>query len=113
MQTRSTIRGPRSPWRIFIALAVVAVSLPLSMRQPTLAAPVPAPVTVTYLSTQGSADIQALIDLFNKTHPGIHVVQQNLPFDQLFQQVQVRLSAGSSSPDIIDVDAPVVAAYAV
>lgn len=109
MHRLSRLRTPHSWWSWLIALAVVAVGLPAGTRRPAVAAP----VTVTYLSTQGPADIQALIDLFNKTHPGIHVVEQNLPFDQLFQQVQVRLSAGSASPDIIDVDAPVVAAYAV
>jgi len=108
MHHRSRFRTPRS-WRSWlIALAVVAVGLPASARQSAVAAP----VTVTYL-TQESSNIQPIINLFNKTHPGIQVVVQVLPFDQLFQQIQVRLSAGSASPDIIDVDAPVVAAYAV
>ncbi len=71
MHRLSRLRTPHSWWSWLIALAVVAVGLPGGTRQPAVAAP----VTVTYLSTQGPADIQALIDLFNKTHPGIHVVE--------------------------------------
>jgi ABC-type glycerol-3-phosphate transport system substrate-binding protein len=77
------------------------------------ARPPRAAVTLTYLSTQNQQLIKPAIDQFNKTHPGIRVVQQFLPFDQLFQQIQVRLGAKSAQPDIVDVDAPVVAAYAV
>lgn len=109
MYKPTAIHRPRLLCQCLIALALTVLCLPASSHRATAATP----VTVTYLTTQGSAVIQSMIDRFNATHPGIHVVQQNLPFDQLFQQVQVRLSAGSASPDLIDVDAPVVAAYAV
>lgn len=73
-----------------------------------------APITITYLNQQTPVPlIESTVKMFNSTHPTIHVVLQNLPFDQLFQQVEVRLGSGSSSPDVIDVDAPVTAAYAV
>jgi maltose-binding protein MalE len=55
----------------------------------------------------------SVVKAFEKTHPGIRIVQQNVPFDQLFQQVEVRLGSGSTTPDIISVDAPLVAAYTV
>ena len=48
-----------------------------------------------------------------KTHANIKVVREELPFDQLFQQIEVRLPSGTSTPDVFDVDAPVTAAYAV
>ena len=95
--------------RAAFAATLVAFALPLAPR-PAAAAPT---VTVTYLATQGGTVIGPIIKSFEKAHPNIKIVRQELPFDQLFQQIQVRLASGSTSPDIIDVDAPVVAAYAV
>ncbi len=108
MLWRTIVHWPRRlRWGLF-ATVLMALTLPSSTRSAAAA-----PITVTYLSTQHTAAIQPVIDQFNKTHPGIHVVMQNLPFDQIFQQIQVRLSSGSSSPDVLDVDAPVVAAYGI
>ncbi len=108
-----TSRSLPRPWRRgLIALTLAALCLPAHTPRTAQAAPA-APVTVTYLGQETATDIQPLIDRFNRAHPGIHVKYQYLAFDQLFQQIQVRLSAKSSTPDIIDVDAPVVAAYAV
>jgi len=98
------------PWRRGLAaLALTALCLPFHAPRSAQAAP----VTVTYLGQQTISVIQPLIDRFNNTHPGVHVKYQFLAFDPLFQQIQVRLSAKSTTPDIIDVDAPVVASYAV
>lgn len=99
----------RAGLRAALGATLVALALPLAPR-PAAAAPT---VTVTWLSTQTAAIVGPIIKSFEKDHPNIKVVQQFLPFDQLFQQIQVRLASGSTSPDIIDVDAPVVAAYAV
>ena len=54
---------------------------------------------------------RAAADAYQKEHPNVEVKLETLPFDQLFQQIQVRLSAGSASPDAMFVDAPVVASY--
>src|SRR6266700_8154638 len=61
-------------------------------------------VTVVLLTLSGSAwqnAITSVINAFEKAHPGIRIVQQNVPFDQLFQQIEVRLGSGSTTPDII------------
>ncbi len=92
----------------FVILLSVTVCLPLGAR-PAMASP----IVVNYLSTQTAAIVQPIIAVFNKQNPDVKVVYQNLPFDQLFQQLQVRLSAGSTDLDVLDVDAPVTAAYAV
>jgi multiple sugar transport system substrate-binding protein len=105
------LRPARSTLRLLAAAMVVAFVLPFS--------PVPAkaaPVTIDWLSTQsgvGGAVLVPIINSFERLHPDIQIKREVLPFDQIFQQIQVRLSSGSSSPDLIDVDAPVVAAYAV
>jgi len=98
--------------KAILALVVVAGvtgGLP-SGAHPTQAAPT---IVLNYLSTQGADVMPGIIATYEKANPGVKVVRQNLPFDQLFQQLQVRLSSGSTDLDIIDVDAPVVAAYAV
>jgi ABC-type glycerol-3-phosphate transport system substrate-binding protein len=111
MRLKVAIRPVRSSLRLAGAVTILAVLMPFSP-QPAQAAP----VTVNWLSTQsgvGGAVLVPIIKSFEQTHPGIKIVRQFLAFDQIFQQIQVRFASGSTSPDIIDVDAPVVAAYAV
>ena len=109
MSHHSVAHRSRVLRRSCAALALVALALPA--RLPSAHA---APVTITYLDQEQPVSlIQSTVNTFNQTHPTIHVVLQNLPFDQLFPQIEVRLGSGSSSPDVIDVDAPVTAAYAV
>lgn len=109
MRLNRDVLSARAGLRAAFAATLVTLALPLAPR-PAAAA---ATVTVTYLATQGGAVIGPIIKSFEKEHPNIKIVRQELPFDQLFQQIQVRLASGSATPDIIDVDAPVVAAYAV
>lgn len=54
---------------------------------------------------------QLAADAYMKEKPNVEIKLEVLPFDQLFQQIQVRLSGGSASPDALYVDAPVVASY--
>lgn len=108
----SRSRSVSSSFRValaLLALAGVAGGLPSGAR-PVRAA---SPVVINYLATQGADVMPGIIATYQKQNPGVKIVRQNLPFDQLFQQLQVRLSAGSTDLDIVDVDAPVVAAYAV
>ena len=54
---------------------------------------------------------KAAADAYMKERPNVDIKLEVLPFDQLFQHIQVRLAAGGTSPDVLYVDAPVVAAY--
>jgi len=53
-----------------------------------------------------------LIDEFKKQNPGIEVDIQLVPFGQLFQTIEVRLSSGDGTPDVYIVDGPNTASYA-
>lgn len=48
---------------------------------------------------------------FEETHPNIDVRVDSVSFREVFQQNQVRLGSGSPDPDVVMVDAPVVASY--
>ena len=73
-----------------------------------------APTVVTMLALADQVpEMQKIAAQFHTLHPDIAVSIQGVPFDALFQQNQVRLSSGASSPDVVQVDAPVVASYAV
>ena len=68
--------------------------------------------TITVLAVSGLDKLtQAAADAYMKEKPGVTVKVEVLPFDQLFQQIQVRLSSNSASPDVLYVDGPVVASY--
>ena len=45
---------------------------------------------------------------FMADNPDIDLVLEKVPFNDLFQQIQIRLSAGSDTPDIVSVDVPLV-----
>lgn len=107
MLRRNALRRSRFVGRWLVSLAACALSLP-AVAHPAQAAP----VTLTYLAIQ-TGKMPAIIKSFEATHPNIKITLDELPFDQLFQQLQVRLSSGAGNLDLVDVDAPVVAAYAV
>ena len=68
--------------------------------------------TITVLAVSGLDKLtQAAADAYMKEKPDVTVKVEVLPFDQLFQQIQVRLSSNSASPDVLYVDGPVVASY--
>ena len=48
---------------------------------------------------------------FTEYNPNITVRVDKVSFREVFQQNQIRLGSGSSEPDIVSVDAPVVASY--
>lgn len=64
--------------------------------------------TVTWL-TDLPAD--TVVPTFMDQNPDIEVKVESVSFNEVFQQNQVRLGSGSDSPDIISVDAPLVASY--
>ena len=68
--------------------------------------------SITVLSVAGLEKYtQAAAAAYMKEKPSVTVKVEVLPFDQLFQQIQVRLSSNSASPDVLYVDGPVVASY--
>ena len=68
--------------------------------------------SITVLAVSGLEKYtQAAADAYMKEKPSVTVKVDVLPFDQLFQQIQVRLSSNSASPDVLYVDGPVVASY--
>lgn len=52
-----------------------------------------------------------VLDEFTKANPGISVQLEQVAFNQLFEQIQVRFGSGSETPDVISVDVPVTASY--
>lgn len=64
---------------------------------------------VTWLTLDWpTAEVEAA---FEAAHPDIDLVVENIGFNDLFQQIQIRLGAGSDTPDVLAVDVPLVASY--
>ncbi len=91
------------PQRVFlIALLLLALALPsLAQEDKTV-------VTWLLLTWNGAEEVVAA---FEEENPDIDIELEQVPFNALFEQIQVRLAAGSAQPDIISVDVPLVAGY--
>jgi len=50
---------------------------------------------------------------FEEENPDIDLVLEQVGFNDLFQQIQIRLSSGSALPDVLSVDVPVTSGYGV
>ena len=48
---------------------------------------------------------------FEAANPDIDLVVENLGFGELFEQIQIRMTAGDASPDVITVDGPRTSSY--
>ncbi|MDE2859159.1 MAG: sugar ABC transporter substrate-binding protein [Chloroflexota bacterium] len=68
------------------------------------------PTTITWLTLGWPADY--IIEEFEARNPDINVEAEQVGFNDLFAQIQVRLGAGSEVPDVISVDVPLVSGYA-
>lgn len=66
--------------------------------------------TITWLSLGWPVD--DVIAEFEAQNPDINVEAEQVGFNDLFAQIQVRLGARSPLPDVISVDVPLVSAYA-
>jgi ABC-type glycerol-3-phosphate transport system substrate-binding protein len=66
--------------------------------------------TITWLTLDWPVD--DVIAQFEADNPDIKIEVEQVPFNDLFTQIQVRFGAGSTTPDVIAVDAPLVASYA-
>lgn len=69
-------------------------------------------VTITWmLVSQWEADEELLIGAFEAQNPDIDVVLEPVPFPDILDQIQVRMSSGDATPDVFSVDVPLIAAY--
>ncbi len=86
---------------LFIGLLLAIVVTPSLAQDQTV-------VTWLMLGWGGAEEVVAA---FEAENPDIDVEIEQVPFNALFEQIQVRLAAGSAQPDVISVDVPLVAGY--
>src|SRR5215213_9770522 len=85
------------------AAAAIAPKLPTTARAQDK-------VTISWVIELPHAEEVA--ELFGQKYPNIEVKIERVTFREVFQQNQTRLGSGSDTPDIVGVDAPLVASYA-
>ncbi len=100
---------------LILALAGCAPAAPQATTEADTAAPAESAAeegvtTITWLTLTWNG-VQDVIDVFEAENPDINVEPEMVPFNSLFEQIQVRFGAGSSDPDVISVDVPLVAGY--
>lgn len=66
--------------------------------------------TITWLTLSWNG-VEDVIAIFEEENPDINVEAEMVPFNSLFEQIQVRLGANSPQPDVMSVDVPLVAGY--
>ena len=66
--------------------------------------------TITWLTLTWNG-VEDTIAVFEAENPDINVEPEMVPFNALFEQIQVRFGASSPEPDVISVDVPLVAGY--
>ncbi|MBZ0303690.1 MAG: extracellular solute-binding protein [Anaerolineae bacterium] len=86
---------------LVLAASLMLSLLPVSAQEPT---------TITWLTLDWNG-VEDVIADFEAENPDIHVEAEQVPFNSLFEQIQVRFGAGSPTPDVISVDVPLVAGY--
>lgn len=72
-------------------------------------APAPEPTTLSFLALH--EQWPEVLPMFYEDNPDIVVEPDILPWDAFFEQIQVRLAAGSGEPDVLSVDVPMTAPY--
>jgi ABC-type glycerol-3-phosphate transport system substrate-binding protein len=72
-----------------------------------------APTPVTWLTLVNWDTAGTVVAAFEAENPDIDIQVEQVPFNTLFEQIQVRLSSQSPDPDVISVDVPLVSGYAV
>lgn len=56
--------------------------------------------------------MQAVVDAYKASHPGVTINLQSYPFAQFFQVAELRLRSADAGIDLVYVDAPLMASYA-
>lgn len=70
------------------------------------------PVTISFASWVGSSnEMKGLIKKFEKAHPNITIMPENVPADSMTQKLTTQI-AGNNPPDVAYVDASTVASFA-
>ena len=93
---------------MFFKKALFLIMLFALALTPALAQDSPTVVTWLMLGWGGAEEVVAA---FEAENPDIDVELEQVPFNALFEQIQVRLQAESVTPDVISVDVPLVAGY--
>ncbi len=62
-------------------------------------------VTLTFLNPHAGA-YEPVAEAFEDANPGVRIELQSVPFEQMVEQTQARLSSGDTSIDIVSVDPP-------
>ena len=88
--------------RLLILAALLALLITPSLAQDE--------TTITWLSLGWPVD--DVIAAFEEANPGIKVEAEQVGFNDLFAQIQVRLGARAPQPDVLSVDVPLVSGYA-
>lgn len=83
---------------------------PQAAEQPAAAGASTEKITLTWLILE-FWNPDNTIAAYEAEHPNITIKAEKVGFADLFQQNQIRLAAGDGSPDIVSVDAPLVASY--
>jgi ABC-type glycerol-3-phosphate transport system substrate-binding protein len=100
---------------LLILAACAPAPAPQSPAQSGAAAPAQSPAegdvtTITWLTLSWNG-VEDVIKVFEEENPDIKVEAEMVPFNALFEQIQVRFGANSPQPDVISVDVPLVAGY--
>ena len=90
------------------ALAVSAVGAPIAVAQDDAEK---TEITWLYLS-DWTTSLEAAMAEFAAQNPDIDVVMEGYGFGELFEQIQIRMSSGDTTPDVITVDSPRNSSYA-
>lgn len=69
--------------------------------------------TLTWLTLTNWDENHLVEQQFEAENPDIDLVLEQVGFNDLFQQIQIRLSSGSDLPDLLSVDVPVTSGYGV
>ena len=85
---------------VLLAAVLLLTVMPLTAQEP---------VTITWLTLRWNVD-DAIAE-FEAANPDIKIEAEQVSFNALFEQIQVRLGGGASDPDVIAVDVPVTAGY--
>lgn len=69
-------------------------------------------ITLNFLVMPDIEKVKPVFDLYEKKNPNVKINLEVLPFDKMFESIEVRLGAKEDSIDVLLVDAPVIANYA-
>jgi multiple sugar transport system substrate-binding protein len=94
---------------------IVEVPVEVEVTAPPAPTTAPEPVTLTYFTFSAAPDhledLDAMIQAFETTHPGVTIKVETAPFDEYFTKLQT-LIAGGTAPDIFELNYENFVSYA-